>query len=1093
MSNEALQEALGIGWEISGGKVVPIISLRALTGDGTELSPYLIASASDWNTLATNSASDTYSGKYFKLTADISVTTMVGTDGSRFAGIFDGNGHTLEFTKGTSGSPYSAEACAPFSFIRGATIKRLHVIGTIYTSNQFAGMVGRARGTGTCSISRCRSSLNIYASRDGDGKQGGILGLINDDAYVSISNCLFDGTLSGASTNNCGGLVGWSGGARSSISNCLFAPADGGFGFNTTGSNTISRNAGNMDIANCYCKVEVNSDNQATNASGMTNEQLLAALGSGWTISGSKVVPAIVGTPIVGAVAKVDDFYYTSFADALAEWTGGATLTLLADIAYASPITVDGKIVVLDLNGHGIRHTGSEGVFCIVHGADFTLNDSNPDTEHRFSIDENGFATLDEANGSLTIHGGYITGGLGCGNTAYLNPGYKDGGAFFLFDNASMTMNAGTLIGNGETINNNRTGGAVFITLGSHFIMNGGTITRNRARYGGGISLYGSTTADISFNAPSVLEIHGGEISYNYATGNSGGVHTNARSCNETVYITGGSIINNRVPENQNAAGMYVEHTGTTVHMSGNPVIKDNYSGSVQKGLQLTNNATLRFDGDMTNTEPIHIYMMATDVPFTNGLGTHADASNFVSDNPSYGVKINSSGEAIMAQAAGISAHPAAINTTYTGVAQTLVTAGTAINGTMAYSLDRITWSASTPQATNAGNYTVYYRVVGDDTHGDIEPNPNSVEVTIAKAPLTIKAEDSQLVYGDPAWWCNSATYSGFVNGESVTVLDGAVQFNNEYHDGDDVGTYQNMPCCVTAANYDITFVPGTVTVSKAAPVTTAPASMGDLAYTAADQELVNAGSGTGGEWQYKVNSGDYSNALPTGKNVGEYTVYYKFVGDANHNNIDEASFTMQITPTVVAITANADPEHPEIYYSTFYYQTQRYALPNDGTKAFVAELIGTDLLMHEIASGEDVIPEDVAVILQSPVSTINMTLTDADPVTVTDPNCLLGTDGAKAAPANCYVISGHSTDNNVVGVGFYQFSGTLKAHKAFTTYPGGYGAAPKRMRFVFNTTTGMDQITNDKSPITNKVIEDGVLYIIKNGVKYNAQGQIVK
>ena len=67
----------------------------AWSGSGTSADPYLIANETDWNTLASNSSSNTYSGTYFKLTADISVTTMVGTDGSRFAGIFDGNGHTL--------------------------------------------------------------------------------------------------------------------------------------------------------------------------------------------------------------------------------------------------------------------------------------------------------------------------------------------------------------------------------------------------------------------------------------------------------------------------------------------------------------------------------------------------------------------------------------------------------------------------------------------------------------------------------------------------------------------------------------------------------------------------------------------------------------------------------------------------------------------------------------------------------------------------------------------------------------------------------------------------------------------------------------
>ena len=37
--------------------------------------------------------------------------------------------------------------------------------------------------------------------------------------------------------------------------------------------------------------------------------------------------------------------------------------------------------------------------------------------------------------------------------------------------------------------------------------------------------------------------------------------------------------------------------------------------------------------------------------------------------------------------------------------------------------------------------------------------------------------------------------------------------------------------------------------------------------------------------------------------------------------------------------------------------------------------------------------------------------------------------------------------------------------------------------------TTGIDQITNNQSPMTNKVIRNGQLIIIKNGVEYNALG----
>lgn len=53
---------------------------------------------------------------------------------------------------------------------------------------------------------------------------------------------------------------------------------------------------------------------------------------------------------------------------------------------------------------------------------------------------------------------------------------------------------------------------------------------------------------------------------------------------------------------------------------------------------------------------------------------------------------------------------------TYNGSAKTLVTGGSATNGTMYYSTDGGTnWSTSLPTGTNAGNYTVYYKVEPDD------------------------------------------------------------------------------------------------------------------------------------------------------------------------------------------------------------------------------------------------------------------------------------------------------------------------------------------------------------------------------------------
>ena len=192
------------------------------------------------------------------------------------------------------------------------------------------------------------------------------------------------------------------------------------------------------------------------------------------------------------------------------------------------------------------------------------------------------------------------------------------------------------------------------------------------------------------------------------------------------------------------------------------------------------------------------------------------------------------------------------------------------------------------------------------------------------------------------------------------------------------------------------------------------------------------------------------------------------------------------------AISAKQDPDDAGKYYATFFDSARKFALPNNGTKAFVAKIEGTDMTMTEIASGDQVIPAETAVILQSPTASFSLTPSDGSAVTF-DPaaNQLQGVDEDAVAPTNCYVLSGHSTDNSVTGVGFYEYHGTLAAHKAYLIYSG--SGAPKRMRFIFNNEQQATGIDNAEALKSEKRIENGQLIIIKNGVRYNAQGQVVK
>lgn len=256
---------------------------------------------------------------------------------------------------------------------------------------------------------------------------------------------------------------------------------------------------------------------------------------------------------------------------------------------------------------------------------------------------------------------------------------------------------------------------------------------------------------------------------------------------------------------------------------------------------------------------------------------------------------------------------------------------------------------------------------------------------------------------------------------------------------------------------------------------------------------------------------------VPQGTSLGEafpaapVNASLRFVGWFNGDTQVTSTTVINSNITVTAkwvedyeeVATNVDPENPGVYYySTFYHSTQKYALTNDGTVAFVADLSGSDLVLTKIAEGTDVIPANTAVIFRKAGSDepVALTPTDAEAVSFTANNDLEGVDAETAVTAidglttaNCYVLSG--TNEN--GVGFYRInSNNLKAHKAYVKYVStpGQGNAPKKMRFVFEqetVATGIDNANTDAKAV--KLIENGQLIIIKNGVRYNAQGQIVK
>lgn len=260
-----------------------------LSGSGTAADPYLIGSDADWETFVSyiNDKGGQYRYSYYKLTADIKVTSMVGKndDDNAFKGVFDGNGHTMTLNLTTDGS---SNFFAPFRYVGGSTFKRLHIAGKI-TSNSYyvASLVGHHRWS-TLNIYNCWSSVDIVCTKKTDNSfNAGFVGY-SYDSNININNCRFDGSLQGAETGGWSGFVGQriSNSSSTNISNCLFAPTQ--LTVATNNSNTFAYNS--YVITNSYY-TKLLGKAQGTAVGTMADSELLNSLGKGWEKRENKIVP----------------------------------------------------------------------------------------------------------------------------------------------------------------------------------------------------------------------------------------------------------------------------------------------------------------------------------------------------------------------------------------------------------------------------------------------------------------------------------------------------------------------------------------------------------------------------------------------------------------------------------------------------------------------------------------------------------------------------------------------------------------------------------------------------------------------------------
>ena len=292
-------------------------TIGILRGDGSEDAPFLIEDSDGWNTFAMLLQNgERFSGKYVRLTADITVSTMAGhiettiNQGATsvvesktvgFGGIFDGMGHTMTLDVNTS-----EEFFGPFVLSDGI-LRNIFVDGTLRSSATMAGgLVGLVVGTKN-QIYNCHSSVTIISSVSGYSDCGGLVGISYWNAKLVLANCRFDGkllTTTGATRG--GGMIGFLNSSLD-ISNCLSAPAEPAAGETAISDcqpfyrlNATSVTVNEADLY--YLPTSYMNGTQGTDASTYTTKELLIHLGSTpWHIEEEVLTPVCLHGTLRGS------------------------------------------------------------------------------------------------------------------------------------------------------------------------------------------------------------------------------------------------------------------------------------------------------------------------------------------------------------------------------------------------------------------------------------------------------------------------------------------------------------------------------------------------------------------------------------------------------------------------------------------------------------------------------------------------------------------------------------------------------------------------------------------------------------------------
>ena len=335
------------------GDAVRLVKDYQLQQDGE--GNYLISSAYDWNLFANGINDGTIAiSANAKLMADnITVTTMIGNSGHRYAGTFDGNNKTITLSiSGTSGFE------APFSYINGATIKDLTVSGTLSGGIHCSGLIGVT--TGTNNVNNVIVDCAITAT---GSHCSGLLGR-HDAGTTTFDGCAFTGSISKASGNcNVGVLWGWNNGGTAILTNCL----ENGTYTNCSPLQPIGNLPSSKTVTNTFYVSNVSSSYgtriYTSTQDGEVNGLVTAVDGNNYyaptDISGINERYELMGASVspepvvkfVGTTLTKDADYTVSYSNNTSRGTGSVIITGAG--SYSGTKTINFAVAATNLSGSG--------------------------------------------------------------------------------------------------------------------------------------------------------------------------------------------------------------------------------------------------------------------------------------------------------------------------------------------------------------------------------------------------------------------------------------------------------------------------------------------------------------------------------------------------------------------------------------------------------------------------------------------------------------------------------------------------------------------------------------------------------------------